>query len=109
MDIWTSKVGDKNFCLKSENEDQHAKFAVAITLDEWIVGHVPKNLSKIYHQFYLIGCKVTGKRENHGAGYGLEIPVHYRNIGAKKAVEWAEKNIKKVFENINKKVNKYVK
>ena len=28
-----------------------------------------------------------------GAGYGLEIPVQYRFNGAKKAVEWAEKNI----------------
>ena len=44
-----------------------------------------------------------------GAGYGLEIPVQYRFIGAEKAVEWAEKNIKKVFEDIDKKVKKCVK
>ena len=41
--------------------------------------------------------------------YGLEIPVQYRFIGAKKAVEWAEKNIQKVFDNIDKKFNKCVK
>ena len=46
---------------------------------------------------------------NRGAGYGLEISVQYRFIGVKKAIEWAEKNIKKVFENINKKVNKCIK
>ena len=102
MDIWTPKVGDENFCLKSENENQHDKFAVAIVLEERIVRHVPKNLSKIFHQFMkipncTIGCKVTGKRVNRGAGYGLEIPVRYRFIGAKETVEWAEKNIKKVF------------
>ena len=57
----------------------------------------------------LIRCKVTGKRVNHAAGYGLEIPVQHRFIGAEKAVEWAEKNIKEVFENINKEVNKCVK
>ena len=56
-----------------------------------------------------IGCKVTGKRVNRGAGYGLEIHIQYRFIGAKKAVEQAEKSIKKVFENINKKVSKYTK
>ena len=56
-----------------------------------------------------IGCKVTGERVNRGAGCDLEIPVQYRFIGAEKAVEWAEKNIKKVFENINKKVNNCVK
>ena len=100
MDIWTPKVGDENFCLKSENENQHGKFALAIVLEERIVGYVPKNLSKIFHQFMkipncTIGCKVTGKRLNRGAGYGLEIPVQYRFIGAEKAVEWVEKNIKK--------------
>ena len=41
MDIWTPKVGDENFCLKSENENQHDKFAVDIVLEERIVGHVP--------------------------------------------------------------------
>ena len=83
-------------------------------LKEQIVGHVPKNLSKIFHQFIKISnCtiryKVTEKRVNRGASYGLEILVQYRFIGAEKAVEWAEKSIKKVFENINTKINKYVK
>ena len=92
MDISIPIVGDENFCLKSENENQHDKFAVAIVLEERIVGHVPKNLSKIFHQFMkipngAIGCKVTGKRVNRGVGYGLEIPVQYRFIGVKKAVE----------------------
>ena len=90
MDIWTPKAGDKNFCLKSENENQHDKFAVAIVLEEQIVGHVPKNLSKIFHLFMkipnsTIGCKVTGKRVNRGVDYGLEIPVQCRFIRTKKA------------------------
>ena len=114
MDLWTPKVGDENFCLKSENENQHDKFAVDIVLEERIVGHVPKTLRKIFHQFMkipncMIGCKVTGNRVNWGAGYTLEIHVQYRFIGAEKAVEWAEKNIKEVFENIDKKVNKCIK
>ena len=54
MDIWTPKVGDENFCLKSENENQHGKFAFAIVLEERIVGHVPKHLNKIFHQFMKI-------------------------------------------------------
>ena len=113
MDIWIPKVCDKNFCLKSENENQHEKFAVAIVLEEQIVGHVPKNLSKIFHQFMkipnsTIGCKVTGKRVNRGVDYGLEIPVQYRFIGAKKAVKWAKKYVTKVFQNIDKKVKKCV-
>ena len=89
MDIWTPKVSDENVCLKSENENQHDKFAVAIVLEERIVEHVPENLSKIFHQFMkipncTIRCKVTGKHVNLGAGYGFEIPVQYRFIGAEK-------------------------
>ena len=114
MEIWTSKVGDWNFCLKSENENQYGKSAVTIVLEEWIVEHVPKNLSKIFHLFMKIPncsirCKVIGKRVDRGAGYGLEILVQYRFIGGEESVEWAEKNIKEVFENTNKKVNKHVK
>ena len=107
MDIWKPKVGDENFCLKSQNENQHDKFAVVVVLEGGIVGDVPKNLSKIPN--CTMGCKVGEKLLNRGAGYGLEIPVQYRFIGAEKAVEWAEKNIKKVLENINKKVNKLCK
>ena len=114
MDIWKPKVGNENFCLKSENENQNGKFAVAIVLEERITGHVPKNLSKIFHQFMkilncTIECKVTGVRANRVAGYGLEIPVQYRFISAEKAVDWVEESIKKVFENINKKVSKCIK
>ena len=47
IDRWTPKAGD--FCLKSENQNQHDKFAVAIVLEERIVGHVLKNLSKLFH------------------------------------------------------------
>ena len=102
MDIWKPKVGDENFCLKSENQNQHDKFAVTFVLEERIVGHVPNNLSKTFHQFMkipncTIGCKVTGKRVNRRVGYGLEIRIQCKFIGAEKAVEWAEKNIKKVF------------
>ena len=85
-------VGDENFCLKSENENQHGNFAVAIVLEGRIVGHVPKNLSKIFHQFIkalngYIGWKVTVKLVNLGIGYGLEIPVQYIFICAEKSVE----------------------
>ena len=43
LDIWTPKDADENLCLKSENENQHDKFPVAIVLEEQIVGHVPKS------------------------------------------------------------------
>ena len=52
MDIWIPNVGDENFCLKSENENQHLqsafvwlKFEVAIAGEERI-----ENLTKIFRQ-----------------------------------------------------------
>ena len=39
--------------------------------------------------------KVTGKRVNRGAGYGLEIPIVYELIGPEKAVDWGEKTLRK--------------
>ena len=55
-----------------------------------------ENLSRVMNCFLKIpgcsiACKVTGKRVNRGAGYGLEIPVTYELIGAEKAVDWDEK------------------
>ena len=74
---------------KPENENKHGKFAVAVALEELIVGHVPKNLIKTLHQFMKIlhctlECKLTGKHVNRVAGYSLEIPVQYRFSWTKK-------------------------
>ena len=37
-----------------------------------------------------IKCTVIGKRMNHGAGYGLEIPVNIKFLRPAKAIQWAE-------------------
>ena len=83
-----------------EEDNKHDDFAVAIKFEDRIVGHVPKNLSKIMNRFTKIPscslrCKVTGKRVNRGAGYELEIPVVYELIGPEKAVDWGEKTLRK--------------
>ena len=41
--IWIPKDAVEKFCLKSENENQHDKFAVAIVLEERIVWHGTKS------------------------------------------------------------------
>ena len=68
-------------------------------------GHVPKNLSKIFNIFLTlpngsIKWKVTGKRLNRGAGYGLEIPVQYNFFGPEKTVDLAEKGVKNVIDSL---------
>ena len=100
MDVWDPKIGDKDVHLAPEEDNEHDSFAVAIFFQGRIVGHVPRNLSRVMNCFMKIpgcsiACKVTGKRVNRGAGYGLEIPVSYELIGAEKAVDWAEKKLEK--------------
>ena len=46
------------------------------------MGHMPRNVSKFVHKFMKLpnsklSDKVTEKRINRGAGYGLEAPVRY--------------------------------
>ena len=114
MDLWNPKVGDEDVHLAPEEDNKHVDFAAAIFFKDRIFGHVPKNLSRVMNCFLKIpgcsiACKVTGKRVNRGAGYGLEIPVTYELIGAEKAVDFAEKNIKTISEIIDKKVKKCTK
>ena len=57
--------------------------AVAVIIDGKTGEHISKNLSKTFKCFLVlpnceIKCTVTGKRVNHGAGYGLEIPVNFK-------------------------------
>ena len=100
IDSWDPKVGDENLELVPKEDNEHDDFAVAIKFEDRIVGHIPKNLSKIMNRFTkilscLLRCKVTGNRVIRGAGYGLEIPVVYELIGPEKAVDWGEKTLRK--------------
>ena len=46
---------------------------------------------------------------NHGAGYGLEIPVNFKFLGPAKAIQRAENAVKKVIQNIDQKVKHFKK
>ena len=86
--------------LVPEEDNEHDDFAVTIKFEDRIVGHVPKNLSKIMNRFTKIPscslrCKVTGERVNRGAGCGLEIPVVHELIGPENAVDWGGKTLRK--------------
>ena len=86
MNVWEPLVGE---CLKRKKEPTNKmdKTAVAVIRinsysEEVVVGPVPKNLSKILFMFLSLShCAldifVTGKRINHGCGYGLEIPATF--------------------------------
>ena len=68
----------------------------------WIIGQLPKNLTKIFHQFMkipncTIGCEVAGKRVYCEAGFDLEIPVQYRFIVCRKSSWTGRKKHEKSF------------
>ena len=49
-------------------------------MQDEILGHVPYNLVKSVSQFLMRSANkgfatVTGSKDSHGAGYGLEVPV----------------------------------
>ena len=52
MNIWNPKVGDNDVVVKHEKDNEHDKFAIAVFHKERIVRHLPKNLSKLFYQFF---------------------------------------------------------
>ena len=78
---------------------------------KFIVGHVPFNLSEVLFEFQqlrnsILICKVTGKRVNRDAGYGLEIWVTYTCTRLEKAVMSIRREISeeiKITENMKNK------
>ena len=103
MNIWVPNIGDDSILVEKENGNIYDEYAVCIRHEGKIAGHVPINLSKTLHRFLSlprskINCVVTGRRVNRGAGYGLEIPVRYTLVGAEKAVEWAEKVVRRILD-----------
>ena len=82
--IWDPEIGEQLNCTIERN-NPHDRFAVAVTKEDEIVGHTPKEYSRIC-SFFLrhggkISCVVTGARCNRGLAYGLEVPVKYFFVG----------------------------
>ena len=104
VNIWEPLVGE---CLKSRKEptNEMDKTAVAVICinsysEEVVVGHVPKNMSKILFMFLsLPHCAldifVTGNRIILGGGYGLKIPANFYFYDPKKALNWLKNKTNK--------------
>ena len=95
MKIW-NPVDGAVLVSTRETDNPHDNYAVSSIRNSYVVGHVPLGLSKTFSNFLslplsTILCIVTGKRLNHGAGFGFEILVMYQARGHEKALEWLEK------------------
>ena len=88
--LWTPAIGETLNAVGPINP--HNSYAVAVVRgsgrerDGTIVGHVPRNVSRVIFYFlskdWNVGyCEVTGNRTNRGAGLGLEIPCVYKFHG----------------------------
>ena len=84
-EIWIPTAGEE-LLLRREPDNIDDQYAVAVTKDGEIVGHVPFNLARTVCQF-LRGdynsafAEVTGNYLNRGAGYGLEVTCVYKFFG----------------------------
>ena len=90
-DIWTPFVGQE-LDVKTEATNPRDVFAVATTLDDNVVGHLPIEISKVAWYFIQHGgrirCTITGHRNmSDVAGKGLEVPCSYKFTGQSKLIK----------------------
>ena len=85
--VWTPVIGEA-LALEVEEGTHEEEYAVAILKTGMVVGHVPRELSRIF--FFslqhggIIQCTVTGHRKH---GLGLEVPCSYTLYGKPKYIK----------------------
>ena len=84
LDNASVRIGQILAC-EMELDNSHDKQPVAVkNQDGNLVGHVPKELSRLFHQFLNdfgeLEAECIGNRLNAGKGKGVEIPADYRLV-----------------------------
>ena len=90
-DSWTPVLGE-TLSVERETTNPKDKNAVAVHIEETIVGHVPYNIAPYMSRFLkrdvnIAYAKVTWGKINRGAGYGLEIPCIYLLYGSREYID----------------------
>ena len=94
-DIWTSVIGEDLLCER-EPFNSVDRYAVAVLKDDIVVGHIPKNISRIRSMFLARGGAITctpigGRRYSAELPQGgLEIPCKFVFNGKQNEVEKVE-------------------
>lgn len=95
--IWTPTITEI-LSVNFDPANRHDHFTIAVLKAGAVVGHVPREVSRIFYFFLTSGgkvmCEVTGRRKY---GKGLEVPCIYKFTGT-------EKNIVKVKKILSKKL-----
>ena len=102
MNDWTPILGE-NLSTRPEPENEIDKYAVAVTKDARVIGHLKKGKTGRYAKtvFYFIWANpmntasitVMGKRVNFGDGQGLQIPCTILFKGEEKYIEVLKKQL----------------
>ena len=89
--MWTPIVGEL-LQLALENGNAHDVYAVTVLKNACTVGHVPREISRIFYFFLshdgTIEAEVVGHRKK---GHGLEVPCWYTLNGKPKYIKRAKK------------------
>ena len=90
-EVWTPATGEI-LSLKSEPDNSHDQFSVAVMKNETVVGHVPRPASRlVFHFFSRDGhkgfCEIIGNRLNRGVNLGIEVPCIYRFYGGQRYID----------------------
>jgi hypothetical protein len=84
--FWTPATGEL-LNVETEQNNNFDRHAVAVIRNGSIVGHVPREFSRITAYFLMRGGKVTAEVTGHRRyGNGLEVPCVYTFTGQKKLV-----------------------
>ena len=88
--VWTPFVGEI-LDTKREAGNNHDRHAVAVVRDSCVVGHLPRQYSRVAWYFLQhggkISCEITGRRRRDDTpGLGLVVPCLYKFEGKEKLV-----------------------
>ena len=91
--VWDSCVGEMLHC-GSDRHNSHDRYAISVTKDETIVGHLPRKISQTCTLFLRRGgtihCVITGGRR-----YSRDLPQGGVEIPCKLLFQGKPKEIKK--------------
>ena len=99
--VWTPITAEIP-SVTTDLANRHDRFVVAVLKAGAIVGHVPREVSRLFYFFLLHGgritCEVTGKRK---FGKGLEVPCIYNFTGTESNIVKLKKILSKTVDSVN--------
>ena len=98
--MYTSLYGlhpQEKLALKVDAENEHDAYAVGIVKDSAVVGHAPREVSRIFYYFLQHGGSINAEITGHRKfGHRLEVPCCYTLTAKPKYIKQAKKLLNKL-------------